>query len=54
MRSLESLVVVSREAPVIRPRDHLEAPIVATIPPASYTAVVRGVAETTGVALVEA
>ncbi|PYJ07127.1 MAG: hypothetical protein DMF06_16620 [Verrucomicrobia bacterium] len=37
----------------VPPSDNLEAAIVATLPPSYYTAVVRGVNETTGVALVE-
>ena len=38
----------------IPPNDDREAAIVATLPPGNYTAVVRGVGVTTGVALVEA
>jgi hypothetical protein len=37
----------------IPPTDDLESAIVATLPPAAYTAIVRGVNGTTGVALVE-
>jgi mono/diheme cytochrome c family protein len=37
----------------IPPSDNLESAIVATLPPASYTAIVRGVNNTTGVGLVE-
>ncbi|HEY2801525.1 MAG TPA: hypothetical protein VGI85_13085 [Chthoniobacterales bacterium] len=37
----------------IAPTDDREAPIVATLPPGNYTAVVRGEGESTGVALVE-
>ena len=37
----------------IPPSNDLESAIVATLPPASYTAIVRGVNNTTGVALVE-
>jgi mono/diheme cytochrome c family protein len=37
----------------IPPTDNLEAAMVATLPPANYTAIVRGVNNTTGVALVE-
>jgi hypothetical protein len=35
------------------PSNDLESAIVATLPPANYTAIVRGVSNTTGVALVE-
>ena len=35
------------------PSNDLESAIVATLPPANYTAIVRGVNNTTGVALVE-
>lgn len=41
------------EATTIPPTDNLESAIVATLPPAPYTAVVRGVNDATGVALVE-
>ena len=37
----------------LAPTDDSEAAIIATLSPALYTAIVRGVAETTGVALVE-
>jgi hypothetical protein len=37
----------------IAPTNDLESAIIADLPPANYTAVVRGVANTTGVALVE-
>jgi hypothetical protein len=37
----------------IPPSDNLEAAIVATLPPSNYTAIVRGVNDTTGVGLVE-
>jgi hypothetical protein len=37
----------------IPPTDDLESAIVATLPPGDYTAIVRGVNDTTGVALVE-
>jgi hypothetical protein len=37
----------------VPPSDNLEAAIVATLPPSNYTAIVRGVNNTTGVALVE-
>ena len=40
-------------ATTIPPTDDLEAAIVANLPPANYTAIVRGVNDTTGVALVE-
>ena len=40
-------------ATTIPPSNDLESAIVATLPPANYTAVVRGVNNTTGVALVE-
>ena len=40
-------------ATMIPPSNDLESAIVATLPPANYTAVVRGVNNTTGVALVE-
>jgi hypothetical protein len=47
----------SQEAEIIAtglaPSNDLESAIVATIPPANYTAVVHGVNNTTGVALVE-
>ena len=42
------------EATTIPPSNGLESAIVITLPPAAYTAVVRGVNDTTGVALVEA
>jgi hypothetical protein len=35
------------------PKDPRESAIIATLPPGNYTAIVRGVNETTGVALVE-
>ena len=41
------------EATTIPPSNNLESAIVATLPPAAYTAIVRGVNNTTGVALVE-
>jgi hypothetical protein len=41
------------EATGIPPSDDLESAILATLPPASYTAIVRGFNEGTGVALVE-
>ena len=37
----------------LAPTNDLESAIIATLPPANYTAVVRGVNNTTGVALVE-
>lgn len=37
----------------LAPSNDLESAIVATLPPANYTAIVRGVSNTTGVALVE-
>jgi len=37
----------------LQPSNDLESAIVATLPPANYTAIVRGVSNTTGVALVE-
>ena len=40
-------------ATMIPPTDDAEAAIVATLPPNGYTAIVRGVNDTTGVALVE-
>lgn len=40
-------------ASTVPPSDDLEAAIVATLPPAGYTAVVRGVNDATGVAVVE-
>ena len=40
-------------ATTIPPSNDLESAIVATLPPANYTAIVRGVSNTTGVALVE-
>jgi hypothetical protein len=40
-------------ATTIPPPDELESAIVATLPPAAYTAVVRGTDEATGVAIVE-
>ena len=42
------------EATTIPPANDLESAIVATLPPSSYTAIVRGVDDTTGIALVEA
>jgi hypothetical protein len=41
------------EATTIPPTNERESAIVATLPPAAYTAIVRGVNDTTGVALVE-
>ena len=41
------------EATTIPPPDDFEAAIVTSLPPAAYTAVVRGVGDSTGVALVE-
>jgi hypothetical protein len=41
------------EATKIPPSNDLESAIVATLPPAAYTAVVRGVNDSTGVALIE-
>ena len=41
------------EATTIPPSNDLESAIVAILPPAAYTAIVRGVSDTTGVALVE-
>jgi hypothetical protein len=38
----------------IPPQDHLESAIVATVSPGNYTAVLRGVNETSGIAVVEA
>ena len=42
------------EATTSPPPHELEAAIVSFLPPAAYTAIVRGVNDTTGVALVEA
>ena len=42
------------EATTIPPSNDLESAIVTSLPPAAYTAIVRGGADTTGVALVEA
>ena len=41
-------------ATTVAPTNDLESAIVRTLAPASYTAIVRGVGNTTGVALVEA
>jgi hypothetical protein len=41
------------EATTISPTNDLESAIVATLTPGNYTAIVRGVNDTTGVALVE-
>jgi hypothetical protein len=40
-------------ATTIPPNDDRESAIVATLPPAAYTAIVRGAGNTTGIALVE-
>lgn len=37
----------------LQPTDDSEAAIVATLPPAPYTAIVRGVGDSTGIGLVE-
>ena len=44
---------ILNEATTIPPSNDLESAIVATLPPAPYTAIVRGVNDATGVALVE-
>ena len=49
-RSDHEAEIVATQIP---PSNDLESAIVATLPPANYTAVVRGVSDTTGVALVE-
>jgi len=49
-RSDQSAEIIATSLP---PSDDAEAAIVATLPPALYTAVVRGAGETAGVALVE-
>jgi hypothetical protein len=41
------------EATGIQPTDDLESALVQTLPPGSYTAIVRGMGNTTGVGLVE-
>ena len=50
-RSTQEQEIINSSVP---PNDDRESAIVRTLPPGSYTALVRGKAETTGVALVEA
>jgi hypothetical protein len=49
-RSNQEAEIIATQIP---PSNDLESAIVATLPPANYTAIVRGVSDTTGVALVE-
>src|SRR5215210_1397579 len=45
---------IALKATTLAPTDDREAAIVASLPPGNYTAIVRGVGDTTGIALVEA
>ena len=56
-RLLIALLPSEQEAEIIAtglaPASDLESAIIAVLPPANYTAIVRGVDDTTGVGLVE-